>query len=177
MALFGRSKSDARKTAKSEYDKACSLRGDDRKEQAYQMKIALRSRAHIDKLFIEGAESAELYNDAVLICIAEGKAKPEPPKPSIYLKIKTASGEVMSYLPEEYAEVVFRYGMRYQTMECTAAEAIQAVQQIANSVSFELKIEHPLIALQFLRDQLTEEGIDIEAELAALSGSDETDAS
>jgi len=59
MALFGRSKTDARKTAKSEYDKACTLRGEDRKEQAYQMKVALRCRAHIDELFIEGAEGAE----------------------------------------------------------------------------------------------------------------------
>ena len=177
MALFGRSKTDVRKTAKSEYDKACTLRGDDRKEQAYQMKVALRCRAHIDKLFIEGAEGAELYNDAVLVCIAEGKPKPTPPKPSEYMKIKTASGEVTSYLPEEYAEVVFRYGMRYQTMECTAVQAIQAVQQIANSVSFELKVEHPLTALQFLRDQMMEEGVDIEAELAALSWSSESDAS
>ena len=51
------------------------------------------------------------------------------------------------------------------------------MQQIANSVSFELKVEHPLTALQFLRDQMMEEGVDIEAELAALSGSSESDAS
>jgi len=168
MSLFGPSEKDLKADAKKEFDKAVSLEGDSRKEDAYRMRIALRARAHIDKLFVEAAEKAEKYNEVVMLNIAEGKAAPEPPKSSNYMKLMTASGEVWSYMPEEYAEIVFRQGMLYQGMSISGPKAIDKVQKICNAITMELKLEQTLIALEFLRNQLQEEGVDVEAEIAAL---------
>ena len=168
MALFGPSEKDLKADAKKEFDKAVSLQGDSRKEDAYRMRIALRARAHIDKLFVEAAEKAERYNEVVMLNIAEGKPSPEPPKASNYMKLMTASGEVWSYIPEEYADIVFKYGMLYQGMNASGPKAIDKVQKICNAISMELKLEQILTALEFLRIQLQEEGVDVEAEIAAL---------
>ena len=75
MALFGPSDKELKATAK-EYDKGISLKGDSRKEEAYRMRIALRARGHVDKLFLEAAQKAEKFNDIAMMCIAEGKPAP-----------------------------------------------------------------------------------------------------
>ena len=175
MALFGPSEKDLKADAKKEFDKAVSLEGDSRKENAYRMRIALRARTHIDKLFVEAAEKAERFNETVMLNISEGKPAPEPPKASNYAKLMTASGEVWSYLPEEYADLVFKYGMQYQSMSISGPKAIDKIQKICNAVSVELKLDQALIAVEFLRNQLAEEGIDVEAEIEALEPDDEDD--
>lgn len=53
MSLFGPTEKELKADAKKEFDKAAALKGDSRKEDAYRMRIALRVRAHIDKLFVE----------------------------------------------------------------------------------------------------------------------------
>jgi hypothetical protein len=175
MALFGPTDKELKATAKKEYDKAVSLKGDSRKEDAYRMRIALRARGHIDKLFVEAAQKAEKFNDIAMMCIAEGKPAPEPPKPSNFMKLVTASGEVWSYLPEEYASIVFKYGMLYQGMNVSGPKAIAQVQKMSDAIGIELRLETPLIALEFLRVQLEEEGVDVEAEIAALEPDDGDD--
>ena len=59
MALFGPNKKDLKQNARKEYDNAVALKGDSRKELAYRMRIGLRTRSHMDKLFIEGAPSLQ----------------------------------------------------------------------------------------------------------------------
>ncbi len=168
MALFGPSDKDLKSTAKKDYEKAAALTGDSRKEDAYRMRIALRARGHIDKLFVEAAQKAEKFNDIAMMCIAEGKPAPEPPKPSNFIKLMTASGEVWSYLPEEYSSIVFKYGMLYQSMNVSGPKAIAYVQKVSDAIGDELQLQQPLIALEFLRVQLEDEGIDVGAEIAAL---------
>jgi hypothetical protein len=168
MALFGPNEKILKATAQKEYNKAMSLKGDSRKEDAFRMRIALRLRGHMDKLFVEAAQKAEKFNDLAMICAAQGKPAPEPPKPSNFMKLVTASGEVWSYLPEEYANFVYRYGMLYQGMGVTGPKAISQVQQISDAIGIELHLQKPLVALEFLRTQLEEEGVDVEAEIAAL---------
>jgi hypothetical protein len=58
--------------------------------------------------------------------------------------------------------------MQYQSVEITGPKAIDSVQKISNAVAIELKLDKPLVALEFLREQLTSEGIDVDAEIAAL---------
>lgn len=168
MALFGPGDKELKATAKKEYDKAVALTGDSRKEDAYRMRIALRARGHIDKLFVEAAQKAEKFNDIAMMCIAEGKPAPEPPKPSNFMKLMTASGEVWSYLPDEYSSIVFKYGMLYQGMNVSGPKAISYVQKVSDAIGNELQLQRPLVALEFLRVQLGEEGIDVDAEIAAL---------
>ena len=175
MALFGPSEKDLKQTAKKEFERAVALTGDSRKEDAYRMRIALRARGQIDKLFVEAASKTAKYNDVVMLNIAQGRASPEPPKASQYMKLMTASGEVWSYLPEEYADLIFKYGMQYQCVQISGPKAIDNVQKISDAVGMELKIENSLIALEFLRQNLADEGVDVDAEIAALEVNDSDD--
>ena len=168
MALFGPSDKELKQDARKEYDKAVALKGDSRKELAYRMRIGLRARSHMDKLFIEGATKAESYNETVMLNISQGKKAPELPVTSEYMKLMTSSGEVWSYLPDEYAQLVFKYGMQYQGVEITGPKAIDSTQKISNAIAIDLKLEKPLVALEFLREQLVAEGVDVDAEIAAL---------
>ena len=168
MALFGPSDKELKQDARKEYDKAVALKGDSRKELAYRMRIGLRARSHMDKLFVEGANKAESYNETVMLNISQGKKVPELPVTSEYMKLMTGSGEIWSYLPDEYAQLVFKYGMQYQSVEITGPKAIDSVQKISNAIAIELKLEKPLVALEFLREQLVAEGVDVDAEIATL---------
>ena len=173
MALFGPSDKDLKQDARKEYDKAVGLKGDTRKEHAYRMRIGLRARSHIDKLFIDGAKKAEKYNETVMLNISQGKKAPAAPTTNEYMKLVSASGEVWSYLPEEYAQLVFKYGMQYQSVAITGPKAIHCVQKVSNAVAIELKLDKPLIALEFLREQLTAEGVDVDGEIAAMADDDD----
>ncbi len=169
MALFGPSDNKLKQDARKEYEKAVGLKGDSRKEHAYRMRIGLRARSHIDKLFVDGATKAEKYNETVMLNISLGKKAPAAPTTNEYMKLVSASGEVWSYLPEAFAQLVFKYGMQYQSVAITGPKAIHCVQKVSNAVAIELKLDKPLIALEFLREQLTAEGVDVDGEIAAMA--------
>ena len=175
MALFGPSDKDLKQDARKAYDQAVGLKGDTRKEHAYRMRIGLRARSHIDKLFVDGAKKAEKYNETVMLNISQGKKAPAAPTTNEYMKLVSASGVVWSYLPEEYAQLVFKYGMQYQSVAITGLKAIDCVQKVSNAVAIELKLDKPLIALEFLRDQMTAEGVDVDGEIAAMADDNDDD--
>ena len=168
MPIFGPNEQQLKENAKKDYEKAIALTGDSRKEDAYRMRIGLRARGHLDKLFVEAAQKAEKFNDIAMIHIAQGKSAPEPPKPPNFMKLLTASGEVWSYLPEECSVLVFKYGMLYQGMNVSGPKAILQVQKVVDAIATELKLPNSLVTLEFLRTQLAEEGVDVDAEIAAL---------
>ena len=173
MALFGPSDKDLKQDARKAYDQAVGLKGDTRKEHAYRMRIGLRARSHIDKLFVDGAKKAEKYNETVMLNISQGKKAPAAPTTNEYMKLVSASGLVWSYLPEEYAQLVFKYGMQYQSVAITGLKAIDCVQKVSNAVAIELKLDKPLIALEFLREQMAAEGVDVDGEIAAMADDDD----
>ena len=175
MALFGPSDKDLKQDARKAYDQAVGLKGDTRKEHAYRMRIGLRARSHIDKLFVDGAKKAEKYNETVMLNISQGKKAPAAPTTNEYMKLVSASGVVWSYLPEEYAQLVFKYGMQYQSVAITGLKAIDCVQKVSNAVAIELKLDKPLIALEFLREQMAAEGVDVDGEIAAMADDDDDD--
>jgi hypothetical protein len=175
MALFGPSDKDLKQDARKAYDQAVGLKGDTRKEHAYRMRIGLRARSHIDKLFVDGAKKAEKYNETVMLNISQGKKAPAAPTTNEYMKLVSASGLVWSYLPEEYAQLVFKYGMQYQSVAITGLKAIDCVQKVSNAVAIELKLDKPLIALEFLREQMIAEGVDVDGEIAAMADDDDDD--
>ena len=175
MPIFGPNEQQLKENSKKDYEKAVALKGDSRKEDAYRMRIGLRVRGHIDKLFVEAAQKAEKFNDVAMIHIAQGKSPPEPPKPPNFMKLLTASGEVWSYLPEQYSKLVFKYGMLYQGMNISGPRAILQTQRIVDSIATELKLPNSLVTLEFLRKQLSEEGMDVDAEIAALEPGDGAD--
>ena len=108
-----------------------------------------------------------------MLNISQGKKAPAAPTTNEYMKLVSASGVVWSYLPEEYAQLVFKYGMQYQSVAITGLKAIDCVQKVSNAVAIELKLDKPLIALEFLRDQMAAEGVDVDGEIAAMADDDD----
>ena len=158
FSVFGRkSASDLKKQAKKDFELAISLKGEARSDRALKVKIGLRSRAHLDKTFIHGAKISEGYHDAVLAAVASGSKKPEPPNVPHFQSIKSGGEEVFVYVPETYSDPVMRYGMRYQVMDVTAQQAINAVQNVMDMLLTDLDINHPLKALGFLREEIGED--------------------
>ena len=59
MALFGPTDKELKATGKEKtMTKEVGLKGDSRKEDAYRMRIGLRARGHIDKLFVESSSKS-----------------------------------------------------------------------------------------------------------------------
>jgi hypothetical protein len=53
---------------------------------------------------------------------------------------------------------MFTIGAKYQMEEITAEQAIEIAQGVADRISEQLKLDKPFEALNFLREQLSEEG-------------------
>jgi hypothetical protein len=161
MSIFGRPKRDeARSKAKAEYESACSVDVASRAGHSLAIRAGARAKVHVDKLFISGAEKAIAYDEARQVAVVLGEDKPELPKVSEYQVIKAVNGDILSYLPLPYCERIFRLGMRYQTVEITAEQAVEMVQQVADQISLELQLEKPFVALEFLREELKNSGGD-----------------
>jgi len=157
ISIFGRSKRDeARKKAQAEYEEARDADPASRSGHALTIRAGARAKAHVDKTFISGAEKAVTYDEMRAIAIVKGEEKPEPPKANEYQVIKSVNGELLTYLPLPYAERIFKLGMRYQTMEITAEQAVELVQQVADQISLELQLKEPFVALEFLRNELNQ---------------------
>ncbi len=144
----------AQEKAKNEYIKAASLSNESRDERAYKSRISIRCRTHLDKVFIEGAKKTELFQERCLAAVASGADKPSPPHATPFQKAKTVSGEIYTYIPEEFEQEVFNLGAMYQTVQIDARKAITLAQEVAERVCYDLGLEESFIALQFLRDEL-----------------------
>ena len=121
--------------------------------------MAMLARAHADKTFIDGAEKTALYQDVLMAALAAGKSVPDEPQPVAYQQIETSQGKsVWVYLPDEYTEQFFQLGRCYQRVDITAEAAIESAQNLLNQICrFEFKLDHELIALAFLRDEIGQE--------------------
>ncbi len=158
--IFGAGKKvqEEKNQAKSDYERAVNSSEDSKQERAFKLKIGLRVRSCIDKIFIEGAEKFGKYAEVCVAAIANDAEKPEPPKSSPFQKIKSVNGQIYAYLPEEHAEYIFLLGGKYQNVEIDARTAIRRAQVIANQISYDIDLDNKLIVLQFLRDELEQEG-------------------
>ncbi len=146
------------KRAKSAFEKVAELKSDSREARSARMRLGLLCRAHLDKTFIAGAEQTAEWQELAMMAISQGKAQPEPPMASCYQKIKSGENEVYVYLPEEYVQEAFSLGSKYQRTDISAQQAIDAMQALANQISYyELRLEEPFQVLRFLRDELEAE--------------------
>ncbi len=159
FSIFNRnSPEDEMKRAKATFDKVAELKSDSRDARSARMRLGLLCRAHLDKTFVAGAEQTAAWQELAMMAIAQGNPTPEPPAASCYQKIKSGENEVFVYLPEEYANEAFALGSKYQRTELSPQQAIDAMQALANQISYyELKLEEPFQVLRFLRDELEEQ--------------------
>ena len=56
----------------------------------------------------------------------------------------------MSFVPEEYAEEIFKLGCSYQNCSIASDKAISIAQSILNKICFELGINKEMDVLEFL---------------------------
>ena len=152
--LKKRAAKKAMEKAKLAYVKATTLSGISRESRIFKTRIGMRSRAHLDKVFIEGAEQAEAYQEACLTAISNGTERPAMPEPRLFQSIKTQKETIYTYVPLEFSKEMFALGSMYQTVVIGPAETIKLAQEIADKVSLDLDLDEPFLALQFLRDEL-----------------------
>lgn len=159
FSLFGGDRpQDLMKQARAAFEKVASLEGDSRDARSLRLRMSMMCRAHLDKTFIAGAEAMAVWQEKAALAIASGEERPELPKASLYQTVKSGENEVYVYLPEDYTDLAFTLGGKYQRMEITAPQAIEAMQGLAGQLCYyELRLEEPFQALQFLRDELAQE--------------------
>ena len=147
----------AKQQAKSIYVKAAMMPGSTRDERMFKLRVGLRCRGHMDKVFIDGAKKTERHQELCLAAIARGLDTPNSPTVSVFQTAKTLNKEIYTYIPPEFCEELFTLGGLYQTMQIDAAKAIVLAQEVAARVSLDLGLDDPLVALQFLRDEIMAE--------------------
>lgn len=148
-------------SAKMSYIKATKLSGLSRESRIFKARIAGRSKAHLDKVFIQGAESSEMYQEACLAALTEGNERPNMPSPQPFQTIKTKTETVYTYVPTEFAQQMYNVGSLYQSVAISANEALKMAQEVADRVSYDIGIEEPFVAVQFLRDEIEEAATDV----------------
>lgn len=155
--LSGDKRAKEKTSAKTAFERACALEGDSRDKRGLRIRQAVRVRAVIDKIFVEGTSAAAGYDEARMMALASGEKIPELPKASVntcFKTVNTASGPAMAYLPLDHATSVFAVGLAYQTDKIDKDAAIDAVQEIANQVGDQLGLDQyaiqPITPLEFL---------------------------
>jgi len=155
------------KQARALFEKVASLKSDTREAHNLRVRMGMLCRAHLDKTFVAGAEQTAHWQELAALAAGSGQPLPEVPSPSKFQKIKTGETEVFVYLPQEYVNEAFILGSKYQKTEVSAPKAIEAMQALANQISYyELQLQEPFVALSFLRDELAQEAAAQEAAAA-----------
>lgn len=157
---------DEMKQARALFEKVAALKSDSHEARSMRVRMGMLCRAHLDKTFVAGAEQTVSWQERAAVAIANGEAAPDLPTPSKFQKIRLGESEVFVYLPEEYVNEAFILGAKYQKTEVSAQKAIEAMQALANQISYyELRLQEPFVTLGFLRDELAAEAA--AAEMAA----------
>lgn len=143
-------------SAKAAYIKATNLTGLSREARIFQSLIGGRSKAHLDKVFIEGAEQSEAHQEACLAALTQGREAPQMPDPKPFQIVKNKTDSVYTYVPAEFSKEMYVLGNLYQTASIGPTETLKIGQDIADRVSSDIGLEEPFVALQFLRNELEE---------------------
>jgi hypothetical protein len=156
LNIFHRnSPADDMRRAVAAYEKVTSLDSDSRDARSLRMRMGMICRAHLDKTFVAGAEQTAAWQELARMALVASKPVPEAPTASKFQKIRAGESDIYAYLPEEYVTEAFALGARYQKTDLSAAKAIEAMQALANQISYyELRLEEPFQVLGFLRDEL-----------------------
>lgn len=158
---------DEMKLARAAFEKVASLKTDSHEAHSMRVRMGMLCRAHLDKTFVSGAEQTAEWQEVAALAIARAEPVPDMPEPSKFQKIRAGEADVYVYLPEEYVVEAFMLGSKYQKTEIPATKAIEAMQALANQISYyELRLKEPFVALSFLREELAQEAQAQDAESA-----------
>ena len=158
FSFFKSAEPDPKQTARQLFEKVLGLNSDTHDARNARLRLGMLIRAHVDKTFVAGAEQTATWQERAAVALANGDPLPDEPSASRFQKVKSGETEVYVYLPDEFARDIFALGSKYQRVQITAQQAIDAVQGIVNQLSkYELGLEEPFQALTFLREELAAE--------------------
>jgi len=156
MGLFkGLTASKERQKAKAFYEKALDMTGNAREARRVKAIIGNRTKAFLDMTFVEGAKKTESHQQAVAQAQATGKPDPQEPFASAYKQVKTLSGTIWVYIPQQVTNQIFNLGCKYQLELITKSQAVEVGQSIADELTTTLELDHPIEALMFLAEPKT----------------------
>lgn len=163
---------DEMKQAKALFEKVAALKSDSHEAHSTRVRMGMLCKAHLDKTFVAGAEQTADWQVRAAIAIADGEPTPELPGASEFQKIRAGETEIYVYLPEDYANEAFGLGAKYQKTEITADKAIDAMQALANQISYyELRLKEPFVVMNFLREELAAQAAQAESDSDSASPS------
>ena len=155
FSFFKSAEPDPKQTARELFEKVASLSSESHDARSARLRLGMLIRAHADKTFVAGAEQTALWQEQVAQATVTGEERPPLPQASEYQQVKSGNKTIWVYLPQEYADVFFGIGARYQRVQIDARQAIQEAQTLMDRICFqELNLETPFQVLQFLRDEL-----------------------
>tara|TARA_Y100001970_G_scaffold104520_1_gene130898 strand:- start:3082 stop:3606 length:525 start_codon:yes stop_codon:yes gene_type:complete len=151
---------DLKEQSRSDYETAIKNLHN-RPALGLRLRLANRAKVNIEKTFLEAAELTDTYES-----LKEGYLNRDEPIEALkppklidsYQLISTDNGVVISYIPEDYSEEIFKLGCSYQKCMITADKAKSLAQNVMNKICFELDINKEIDVLEFLERDSEENG-------------------
>lgn len=144
--------------AREDYEEALAVaKSNARESRVYCVRVALRCRANIDTAFVRAAREVEVYEETLLLALANGAEKPEPPQADTFQLVKSGADFMFTYIPERFAEKIFSVAGAYQTQKIAKSQAITQVQAVADEMWKELGLIENLEVVRFLREEAGDE--------------------
>jgi len=155
MAWFGPTKNaKLRLKSQKDYENAVEhSQKSTRSARVLCIRIALRSRNHIDAAFVQAALATEAHEAAMIAALVDGKDSPEPIETKPYQLVKSGQAHMYTYIPQNYADRVFSLGALYQTLKISREQATNKAQEILNEICDELGVLERFDTLKFLQNE------------------------
>ena len=152
---------ELKEQSRFDYEKA-TRNSSSRSSLGFRLRLANRAKVNIEKTFLEAAKLTEAYESLKEDYLRrdepiEGLESPKLIDP--YQLISTDNGVVISYIPEDYSEEIFKLGCSYQKCRITADKAKGIAQSVLDRICIELDINKEIDVLEFLETD-SEEKVD-----------------
>ena len=143
---------ELKEQSRSDYEKAIKNLHN-RPALGFRLRLANRAKVNIEKTFLEAAKLTDTYESLKEGYLSSDEPVEELEPPRLidpYQLISTDNGVIVSYIPEEYSEEIFKLGCSYQNCMITADKAKGIAQNVLNKICFELDINKEIDVLEFL---------------------------
>jgi len=146
---------ELKENSRLDYEKATKSH-EDKVSLGVRLRLARRAKVNIEKTFLEGAKLTEEYEALKEIRLGQNEPIDDLKEPKVaepFKLIETDKGVVISFIPEEYSEEIFKLGCSYQKCLITADKALLIGQSIFDRICLELDINKEITVLDFLTDE------------------------
>lgn len=147
--------------ARAIFERAVALDGDSREKRATRIRAALRTKAVLDKIFLEGSRTTAIHAEDDMIAAAGGEETSTSKvlnESLCFQTVKSLNGVTLAYVPFHYAEKMFELGSLYEREEISAkvavAKALEIGNRLADELCLDLYLVQPIEPLAFLREKI-----------------------